>query len=87
MCSSTNLIPPTGWPTSVKMSRSLRPPTRLELMLLYSCGGRWEFKSPTGKSRNTILTNIRRAADGGKHNFVLDVTRPPMSIAEARDLA
>ena len=50
-------------------------------------GHRWEFKSPTGSNRNTILTKIRDAADRGKENFVLDMSRSDMPLDQVYDLA
>jgi hypothetical protein len=67
--------------TFVPTTDSPRPDAEL------SDGRRWEFKSPTGSNRNTILTNIRRASELGKQNFVLDISRSAIPQGEAHELA
>lgn len=67
--------------TFVPTSDSPRPDAVL------SDGRSWEFKSPAGSNRNTILTKIRDAADRGKENFVLDMSRSAMPLDQVRDLA
>lgn len=67
--------------TFVPIADSPRPDAEL------SDGRRWEFKSPTGSNRNTVLTKIRDAADRGKENFVLDMSRSAMPLDQVHDLA
>lgn len=52
-----------------------------------SDGRPYEFKSPTGGNRNTLLSKIDQAAVDGKENFVLDLARSSMPSEDAHELA
>lgn len=67
--------------TFIPSGHDPRPDARL------SDGKSYEFKSPIGENRSTILGRLERASRRGKQNFVLDLSRSAVPLAEACDLA